>query len=159
MDCKIEVLNCKKIWIVIVVVGVVVVVIVYGVLLVVSISLVNVDWGKLIISQVKIGVFVEYFLLCGQVMLVDIIYFDIEEGGWVDVVYIKEGNLVKVGDLILILINNQLQLDVIMCEVQISEQFNNLCNIQLVFEQNCLLFKQQFVQLDYWLVEMKLMLE
>lgn len=159
MDRKIEAPNRKKTRITIAAAGVAAVAIAYGVLSAASTSSANVDRGKLTISQVKTGAFAEYLPLRGQVMPVDTIYLDTEEGGRVDAVHIKEGNPVKAGDLILTLTNNQLQLDAITREAQISEQLNNLRNTQLAFEQNRLLLKQQLVQSDYRLAEMKPMLE
>lgn len=131
----------------------------YQVLSSASTSAAKVDRSKLTISRVKTGAFAEYLPLRGQVMPVDTVYLDTEEGGRVEAVHIEEGTPVKKGDLILSLSNNQLQLDAISREAQISEQLNNLRNTQLAFEQNRLSLKRQIIQIDYRLGEMSPMLD
>ncbi len=131
----------------------------YQVLSTASTSSTKVDRSKLTISKVKVGSFAEYLPLRGQVMPIDTIYLDTEEGGRVEAVHLEEGAQLKKGDLILTLGNNQLQLDAISREAQISEQMNNLRNTQLAFEQNRLSLKRQIIQVEYRLGEMKPMLQ
>ena len=159
MDRKIE--APKRSWKRIAVVAVCVVLAFAGYQLIssASTSSAKVDRSKLTISRVKTGAFAEYLPLRGQIMPVDTVYLDTEEGGRVEAVHIEEGTPVKKGDLILTLSNNQLQLDAISREAQISEQLNNLRNTQLAFEQNRLSLKRQIIEIDYRLGEMKPMLE
>lgn len=71
---------------------------------------------KLTISTVEAGQFNDYISVIGQVEPISTIYLDAEEGGKVEQILIEEGEMVKAGDVILKLKNNDLTLNIMNSE-------------------------------------------
>ena len=68
----------------------------------------NVDVSRITIEEVKQDVFQDYITVQGTVEPITTIYLDAVEGGRVEEILIDEGNMVKKGDVILRLSNDNL---------------------------------------------------
>lgn len=90
---------------------------------------------KLTISTVEDSDFNDYITAIGQVEPITTIYLDVEEGGKIEEIYIEEGEMVKKGDVILKLKNNDLNTTIMNIESQMAYHSNELRNTQIVIEQ------------------------
>jgi HlyD family secretion protein len=78
----------------------------------------NVDVSRITIEEVKQDVFQDYITVQGTVEPITTVYLDAVEGGRVEEILIDEGNMVKKGDVILRLSNNNLLLEITNGEAQ-----------------------------------------
>ncbi|NJO92772.1 MAG: biotin/lipoyl-binding protein [Chloroflexia bacterium] len=113
----------------------------------------NID--KVQIAEVFEGSFDDYIKINGRVEPISTIYLDAIEGGRVDEIYITEGNLVKEGDIILKLSNNQLNLSILNSEAQLAEKANFLREVMLNMEQQKLRTEQELINLEFELKQKK----
>ena len=104
---------------------------------------------KLTVSTVEDGLFNDYITVIGQVEPILTIFLDVEEGGKVEEKLIEEGEMVKKGDIILKLRNNDLNLSIMNSESSMAYQTNELRNTQIQMEQQKIQNKQQLLQIDY----------
>ena len=104
---------------------------------------------KLTISTVEDGLFNDYITVIGNVEPITTIFLDAEEGGKVEEKLIEEGEMVKKGDVILKLRNNDLNLSIMNSESSMAYQTNELRNTQIQMEQQKIQNKQQLLQIDY----------
>jgi HlyD family secretion protein len=104
---------------------------------------------KLTISTVEDGLFNDYITVIGNVEPITTIFLDAEEGGKVEEKLIEEGEMVKKGDVILKLRNNDLNLSIMNSESSMAYQTNELRNTQIQMEQQKIANKQQLLQIDY----------
>jgi HlyD family secretion protein len=104
---------------------------------------------KLTISTVEDGLFNDYITVIGNVEPITTIFLDAEEGGKVEEKLIEEGEMVKKGDVILKLRNNDLNLSIMNSESSMAYQTNELRNTQIQMEQQKISNKQQLLQIDY----------
>ena len=104
---------------------------------------------KLTISTVEDGLFNDYITVIGNVEPITTIFLDAEEGGKVEEKLIEEGEMVKKGDIILKLRNNDLNLSIMNSESSMAYQTNELRNTQIQMEQQKIQNKQQLLQIDY----------
>ena len=104
---------------------------------------------KLTVSTVEDGLFNDYITVIGQVEPILTIFLDAEEGGKVEEKLIEEGEMVKKGDIILKLRNNDLNLSIMNSESSMAYQTNELRNTQIQMEQQKIQNKQQLLQIDY----------
>ena len=104
---------------------------------------------KLTISTVEDGLFNDYITVIGNVEPIKTIFLDAEEGGKVEEKLIEEGEMVKKGDVILKLRNNDLNLSIMNSESSMAYQTNELRNTQIQMEQQKIQNKQQLLQIDY----------
>ena len=104
---------------------------------------------KLTISAVEDGLFNDYITVIGNVEPITTIFLDAEEGGKVEEKLIEEGEMVKKGDVILKLRNNDLNLSIMNSESSMAYQTNELRNTQIQMEQQKIQNKQQLLQIDY----------
>jgi len=109
---------------------------------------------KLTISAVEDGLFNDYITVIGQVEPISTIFLDAEEGGKVEEKLIEEGEMVKKGDIILKLRNNDLNLSIMNSESSMAYQTNELRNTQIQMEQQKIQNKQQLLSIDYELVRL-----
>jgi HlyD family secretion protein len=109
---------------------------------------------KLTISTVEDGLFNDYITVIGQVEPISTIFLDAEEGGKVEEKIIEEGEMVKKGDIILKLRNNDLNLSIMNSESSMAYQTNELRNTQIQMEQQKITNKQQLLQIDYEIVRL-----
>lgn len=110
---------------------------------------------KLTISTVEAGSFKDYISLIGTVEPITTIYIDMEEGGKVIEKVIYEGAMVKKGDVIVRLQNNDLNLQILDTESQLAYQSNELRNTFINMEQQKISNKQQLLSIDYEIIRLK----
>ncbi len=109
---------------------------------------------KLTISTVEDGQFNDYITVIGNVVPITTIFLDAEEGGKVEEKLIEEGEMVKKGDVILKLRNNDLNLSIMNSESSMAYQTNELRNTQIQMEQQKIQNKQQLLTIDYELARL-----
>ncbi len=112
-------------------------------------STLNVESDKLTISTVQRGPFQEFIPVMGEVLPVQTIFLDVEEGGLVETIYIEAGSPVKKGDKILKLSNTSLLMDIMYREAELFQQINNLRNTRLLFEQSRLALERDLAEFDF----------
>lgn len=117
-------------------------------------SVFRAEKDKLTISSVEDGMFNDYITVIGQVEPILTIFLDAEEGGKVEEKLIEEGEMVKKGDVILKLRNNDLNLSIMNSESSMAYQTNELRNTQIQMEQQKIVNKQQLLQIDYEIVRL-----
>lgn len=91
-------------------------------------SKLNVEVDKISISEVKEGSFDEFIIVQGVVQPLKTIQLDAIVGGYVTQKLIEGGNMVKQGDIILRLENQQLKLNFLQSETEASRLVNDLQN-------------------------------
>lgn len=91
-------------------------------------SKLNVDVEKLTISEVSEGSFDEFIIVQGVVQPLKTIQLDAIVGGYVTKKMVEGGNMVKQGDIILRLENQQLKLNFLQSETEASRLVNELQN-------------------------------
>jgi len=79
----------------------------------------------------------------------------VEEGGKVTEKVIEEGELVKKGDVIIRMVNNDLNLQILNTESSLAYQSNELRNTLIGMEQQKISNKQQLLNIDYELIRLK----
>lgn len=118
-------------------------------------STLNVESDKLTVSTVQRGPFQEFIPVMGEVLPVQTIFLDVEEGGLVEKIYIEAGSAVKKGDKILKLSNTSLLMDIMYREAELFQQINNLRNTRLLFEQSRLSLERDLADLDFQVEKQK----
>jgi len=118
-------------------------------------STLNIDSEKLTISTVERGPFQEFIPVMGEVLPVQTIFLDVEEGGLVEKIFIEAGSAVKKGDKILKLSNTSLLMDIMYREAELFQQINNLRNTRLLFEQSRLALERDLADFDFQVEKQK----
>lgn len=109
----------------------------------------SVELDALRISEVRTQSFEDFIYLNATVQPKNTAHITAVDGGIVDEVYVEEGELVKKGQAIAKLANTNLQLNMIFNQSQITEQINNLNNLELQLEKNRLIHKEKLATLDF----------
>ncbi|MEM1041795.1 MAG: HlyD family efflux transporter periplasmic adaptor subunit [Bacteroidota bacterium] len=109
----------------------------------------NVEADRLTISTVERGTFQEYVSVTGSALPIRTIYLDAVVGGQVQERYAEEGAVVQAGQPLVRLSNDNLTLQTLGNEAQLTEQINNIRNTRLALDQNELNLRQQLTQLEY----------
>jgi HlyD family secretion protein len=112
-------------------------------------STLNIESDKLTIATVQRGPFQEFIPIMGEVLPVQTIFLDVEEGGLVEKLFVEAGSAVKKGDKILKLSNTSLLMDIMYREAELFQQINNLRNTRLLFEQSRLTLERDLADLDF----------
>ncbi|MCR5003166.1 MAG: HlyD family efflux transporter periplasmic adaptor subunit [Bacteroidales bacterium] len=107
----------------------------------------RVDKDSIIVSEVVSGEFNDYIRISGRVQPMTTIQLSPQEGGVVQSILIEEGSKVKIGDPILILSNDNLDLQILNSEAELAEKENILRNTQIQMEQQKLDVRQN--ELEY----------
>lgn len=115
----------------------------------------NVDVSRITIEEVKRDVFQDYITVQGTVEPITTIYLDAVEGGSVEEILIDEGNMVKKGDVILRLNNDNLLLEITNNEAQVVRAINELRTARLQMDQTRLGYKQQIIELEITVIQAK----
>jgi HlyD family secretion protein len=118
-------------------------------------STLNVESEKLTISTIERGPFQEFIPVMGEVLPLQTIFLDVEEGGLVEKIFIEAGSAVKQGDKILKLSNTSLLMDIMYREAELFQQINNLRNTRLLFEQSRLALERDLADLDFQVEKQK----
>ena len=111
-------------------------------------STLRVNPETLFISEVQSGEFNDYIRISGQVQPMTTIQVSPQEGGIVQEIVIEEGSLVKAGDVILRLSNDNLDLQILNSEAELAEKENILRNTLIAMEQQRLNLRQESLQLE-----------
>jgi len=135
--------------------GLFVIVVVYMLIFGVSKSTLNVKAERLTISTVREGPFQEFIPVMGNVLPIYQFYLSAEEGGTVEEIYIKAGNVVEKGDKILKLANTDLLINSMWREAELFQQVNNLRNTRLDMERYRLQLSQELASVDNDLQQQK----
>lgn len=98
-------------------------------------STLNVEADRITISTVERGPFLEYIPILGSVMPINRFFLETSEGGRVSKIFLEAGTMVKNGDPILQLENNDLLLNILWRESDFIQQSNQLRQTRLNMEQ------------------------
>lgn len=115
----------------------------------------NLDVSRITIEEVKQDVFQDYITVQGTVEPITTVYLDAVEGGRVEEILIEEGNMVKKGDVILRLSNNNLLLEITNGEAGVVRAINELRTVQLTMDQTRVRYKQQIIELETQVTQTK----
>ena len=98
-------------------------------------STLRVNEDTLSISEVRDGEFNDYIRISGQVHPMTTIQISPREAGIVEEIIVEEGSLVKAGDVIIRLSNDDLDLQILNSEANLAEKENTLRNTMISMEQ------------------------
>ena len=98
-------------------------------------------------SNVIKGEFNDYIRITGRVLPMTTIQLSPREGGIVQSIVVEEGAMVKAGDPIIVLSNDNLDLQILNSEAELAEKENILRNTQIQMEQQRLDVRQS--ELDF----------
>ena len=150
MDIKIEQKKgIKTKHIVWVAAGVAFLLLVYYAFFATNLSTYRTEKEKLTISTVEQGIFHDYVTINGSVQPISTIFLDAREGGRVEEKVAEEGQMVKKGDILLRLSNDDLSLSILNSEAQLAEKSNFLRNTMVTMEQERLQIKRELLNLEY----------
>lgn len=111
-------------------------------------SSLRVNKETLNIATAEKSEFKDYTRLSGRVQPLTTIQLSPHEGGIVQEIIIEEGSMVKKGDPILILSNDNLDLQILNSEAELAEKENILRNTMIQMEQQKLSVRQEELQLS-----------
>jgi HlyD family secretion protein len=117
-------------------------------------SKLNVDAERVTIVEVVEQEFLDYMNANGAVEPISTIYLDAVEGGRIEEILIEEGNMVKDGDVILVLSNPDLNLRILTNQANLAEQENRLRDTKIMMEQQRIELRRQIIQLEYDLIRL-----
>lgn len=117
----------------------------------------NVDVSRITIDEVKRDIFQDYITVQGTVEPITTVYLDAVESGSVQEILIEEGNMVKKGDVILRLANDNLRLEITNSEAQVVRAINELRTARLSMDQVRLQYRQQIIELQIQVQQSKRM--
>ncbi|MBR1705174.1 MAG: HlyD family efflux transporter periplasmic adaptor subunit [Bacteroidales bacterium] len=106
----------------------------------------RVDKDSITVSNAVKGEFNDYIRISGRVQPMTTIQLSPQEGGVVQTILIEEGSMVKAGDPILILNNDNLDLQILNSEAELAEKENILRNTQIQMEQQKLDVRQNILE-------------
>ncbi|HNW72400.1 MAG TPA: efflux RND transporter periplasmic adaptor subunit [Bacteroidales bacterium] len=98
-------------------------------------STVRVEKERITIATVLHGVFNDYITNDGTAAPISTVYLDAYEGGKVEEIILEEGSMLKKGDIIIKLSNNDLNLNILNSEAQLAEKSNFLREVRIRMEQ------------------------
>jgi HlyD family secretion protein len=102
----------------------------------------RVDKDTVSISTVERGEFNDYIRVSGQVQPMTTIQLSPQEGGTVQTILVEEGSMVRAGEPLLVLSNDNLDLEILNSEAELAEKENILRNTMIQMEQQKLSVKQ-----------------
>ncbi|MDD4645907.1 MAG: HlyD family efflux transporter periplasmic adaptor subunit [Bacteroidales bacterium] len=156
MDHKIEKKKgLKPRTILLIVAGLAFVALIANILLNAGTSTFRADKDLLTLATVETGSFKDYVSIIGTVEPMSSIYIDGEEGGKVVEKVADEGEMVKAGDVIIRMVNNDLNLQILNTESQLAYQTNELRNTLIGMEQQKISNKEQLLNIDYELIRLQ----
>ncbi|SHM38181.1 efflux RND transporter periplasmic adaptor subunit [Chitinophaga sp. CF418] len=118
-------------------------------------SKLNVEKDKITVSTVTKGTFDQYIAVTAVVLPLKTIRLDAIVGGYVSQKYLEGGNMVKKGDSILRLENQNLMMDFVNHETEIYRLINELQNTRQSLKQNRYTMQQTVADLDYQIEQAK----
>ena len=108
----------------------------------------RIDADNITVSAVTQGEFNDYIRISGQVAPMTTIQISPLEGGVVQQIVAEEGSRVSVGDVILVLSNENLDMQILNAEADLAEKENILRNTMIQMEQQKLSVEQEKLQLQ-----------
>ena len=135
--------------------GLFVIVLLYLFLFKLNSSTLNVEADRITVSTVERGPFLEYIPVPGTVMPIDRFFLETSEGGRVSKIFLEAGTMVKVGDPILKLENNDLLLNILWRESDFIQQSNQLRQTRLNMEQYRAQLEQRMNEIENELAKQK----
>jgi HlyD family secretion protein len=118
-------------------------------------SKLNVEKDKITVSTVTKGTFDQYIAVTAVVLPLKTIRLDAIVGGYVSQKYLEGGSMVKKGDSILRLDNQNLMMDFVNHETEIYRLINELQNTRQSLKQNRYTMQQTVADLDYQIEQAK----
>jgi HlyD family secretion protein len=118
-------------------------------------SKLNVEKDKITISTVSKGTFDQYIAVTAVVLPLKTIRLDAIVGGYVSQKYLEGGSMVKRGDSILRLENQNLMMDFVNHETEIYRLINELQNTRQTLKQNRFTMQQTVANLDFQIEQAK----
>jgi HlyD family secretion protein len=128
-------------------------VVIYVFLFKFSKSTLNVKKERITVSTVTEGPFQEYIPVIGNVLPIDTVFIDADEGGRIENIFVRAGTIVEEGDPILELANTDLLLTIMWREAELFQQTDNLRRTRLSLEQYRLQLNQELAQIDNLLLQ------
>jgi len=116
-------------------------------------SKLNVETEKISIAEITKDIFQDYIAVIGTVEPIQTIYIDAIESGRVEEILLDEGSMLKKGDVILRLSNNNLILEISNVEAQIVQAVNQQRTAQLAMVQQQLNSETQLIETDRLLAQ------
>lgn len=107
----------------------------------------RVDRDSVLVNTARRGEFNDYVRVSARVQPMTTIQLSPQEGGIVQTILVEEGSMVKAGQPILILSNDNLDLQILNSEAELAEKENILRNTQIQMEQQKLDVRQN--ELEY----------
>jgi HlyD family secretion protein len=141
--------------ILLIVLGLAIIALIVKVIMTSGTSTFRTDKQLLTIGVVERGSFKDYVSIIGTVEPMSTIFIDGEEGGKVIEKVVEEGAVVKAGDVIIRMVNNDLNLQILNTESQLAYQTNELRNTLIGMEQQKISNKEQLLTVDYELIRLK----
>jgi HlyD family secretion protein len=118
-------------------------------------SKLNVEQDKIAIGEVIADKYQDYISVNGTVEPIKTVYLDAVESGRVEEKLIEEGTMVKKGDVILKLSNDNLLLDISTNEADVARAVNDLKSARTGLENQNLQTRSNIVQLQYSLKKLQ----
>lgn len=118
-------------------------------------SKLNVEKDKITISKVSRGTFDQYIAVTAVVLPLKTIRLDAIVGGYVSQKYLEGGSMVKKGDSILRLENQNMMMEFVNHETEIYRLINELQNTRQNLKQNRFTMQQTLATLDYQIDQAK----
>jgi HlyD family secretion protein len=115
----------------------------------------TIEKDKVTIETVFNDRFNDYIQLSGQAAPIRTVFLDAVEGGRVEEILIEEGSMVKKGETILKLSNNDLHLNILNSEAQLAEKSNFLREVRLSLERDKLTTERAILNEQYELLAKK----
>lgn len=112
-------------------------------------SRMNVERAKVTIERVRHEVFQDFIAVIGSVEPIQIVYLDATEGGRVEEIFIREGTMVKKGDDILRISNDNLVLQIANYETEVARAINDLRSMRVTLENQQFSNASQLIEYDY----------
>jgi len=98
-------------------------------------STVRVDKERITMAPVFMGVFNDYITNDGNAAPISTVFLDAYEGGKVEEILLEEGTMLHMGDVIIRLSNNDINLNILNSEAQLAEKANFLREVRIRMEQ------------------------
>jgi len=118
-------------------------------------SKLNVEKDKITISKVTRGTFDTYIAVTAVVLPLKTIRLDAIVGGYVSQKYLEGGSMVKRGDSILRLQNQNMEMEFVNHETEIYRLINELQNTRQTLKQNRFTMQQTLNELDFQIDQAK----
>jgi HlyD family secretion protein len=118
-------------------------------------STVRVEKERITIASAFRGVFNDYITNDGTAAPISTVFLDAYEGGKVEEIILEEGSMLKKGDVIIRLSNNDLNLNILNSEAQLAEKSNFLREVRIRMEQEKHSLEREILNARYDLVAKK----